>query len=45
MRPWEQLSEQYRKVDYELPKQFMDMLAEHGYVVVKRTDLQKWLKK
>lgn len=45
LRPWEQLPEQYRKVDYELPHKFMEMLAEHGYVVVKRTELAKWLSK
>jgi hypothetical protein len=45
MRPWEQLPEQYRKVDYELPHLFMNMLVEQGYVVVSRDELNKWLAK
>lgn len=45
MRPWEQLPESYRKVDYELPHLFMNMLAEQGYVVVSREELNKWLAK
>lgn len=45
MRPWEQLPEQYRKVDYELPHLFMNMLVEQGYVVVSRDELAKWLNK
>jgi hypothetical protein len=45
LRPWEQLPERYRKVDYNLPHKFMEMLAEHGYAVVKRTDLAKWIEK
>lgn len=45
MRPWDQLPEQYRKVDYELPHLFMNMLVEQGYVVVFRDELNKWLTK
>lgn len=45
MRPWEQLPEQYRRIDYELPHLFMNMLAEQGYVVVDREELNKWLSK
>ena len=45
MRPWEELPEQYRKVDYELPHLFMKMLAEQGFAVVSRTELTKWLNK
>ena len=45
LRPWEELPEQYRKVDYELPQKFMNLLAEFGYVVVRQDDLNKWLKK
>jgi hypothetical protein len=45
MRPWEQLPESYRKVDYELPHLFMNMLANQGYVVVARDELNKWLAK
>jgi len=45
IRPWEELPEQYRNVDYELPHLFMNMLAEQGYVVVSRNELNKWLSK
>jgi len=45
MRPWEQLPENYRKVDYELPHLFMNMLVAQGYVVVNRDDLNRWLAK
>lgn len=45
MRPWEQLPETYRKIDNELPHLFMNLLAEQGYVVVSRNDLNKWLNK
>jgi hypothetical protein len=45
MRPWEELPEQYRKVDYELPHLFMTMLAEQGFAVVSRNELTKWLNK
>lgn len=45
LRPWEQLPKKYRNIDYELPHKFMNLLADHGYVVVKREDLNKWLKK
>lgn len=45
MRPWEELPEQYRKVDYELPHLFMNLLAEHGFAVVSREELTKWLNK
>lgn len=45
MRPWEDLPTKYRKVDYELPHLFMNMLAEQGYVVVARNELNKWLNK
>lgn len=45
LRPWEQLPASYRQIDYEFPHLFMDMLAQQGYAVVKRTDLAKWLSK
>jgi hypothetical protein len=45
MRPWEQLPSQYRRVDYELPHVFMDILVQQGYVVVARDELNRWLNK
>ena len=45
IRPWEELPQKYRKVDYELPHLLMNKLVEQGYVVVRRDDLNKWLNK
>lgn len=44
MRPWEDLPERYRKVDYELPKILMKLFSEHGYIMISKYDLNKWLK-
>lgn len=35
LRPWEQLPESYRKVDFEAPKMFAKVLADMGYTIVK----------
>jgi hypothetical protein len=45
MRPWEQLPDQYKNIDYELPHLLMDLLVNSGYVVVRSDDLNKWLRK
>ena len=34
-----------KNVDYDLPKLFMEKLSEYGFVVVKKSDLAKWLSK
>jgi hypothetical protein len=44
LRPWDQLNDEYKNVDYDLPKLFMEKLSEYGFVVVKKTDLARWLK-
>ena len=45
MRPWEQLPDQYKDIDYDLPHVFMDLLVAQGFVVVSRDELNKWLNK
>jgi hypothetical protein len=39
LRPWEQLPESYRKVDYKLPGILLEFLSSQGYTVVKDADL------
>lgn len=40
LRPWEQLPDDYRKIDYELPKVFMKLLNEMGFVVLDKSVLK-----
>lgn len=35
LRPWEQLPESYRKVDFDAPKLFAKALSDIGYTIVK----------
>lgn len=44
LRPWEQLSEQERDVDYTLPKTMVQELNNQGYAIVSREELAKWLR-
>ena len=39
LRPWDQLPDRYRVVDFEQPKRFVDLLTQHGYAVISRDDL------
>lgn len=45
MRPWEQLPDQYKDIDYDMPNILMDMLVNSGYVVIQRNDLNKMMQK
>lgn len=36
LRPWEELPEGYRKIDFETPKVFARVLDEMGYTIVKK---------
>ena len=45
LRPWEQLSENHKSVDMDLPKLFINLLENYGYAIVKKSDLAKWLQK
>jgi hypothetical protein len=45
IRPWEQLPEEYKNIDEKELQIFMDILSEFGYVIVKKSDLAKWLAK
>jgi hypothetical protein len=40
LRPWDALPEQYRRVDADQPQKLLDLLAQHGYVVVSKEDLE-----
>lgn len=41
IRPWEQLPDRYRTPDLNAPQALIDMLAQHGYAVVTRDDLER----
>lgn len=40
LRPWDELPERYRHVDLDQPQKLLDLLGEHGYVVVSKEDLE-----
>ena len=40
LRPWEELPDRYRKVDVDQPQKLLDLLGEHGYAVVSKSDLE-----
>lgn len=41
IRPWAQLPEEHRKIDYELPQLMVDILEEHGYTVISQDELNQ----
>lgn len=43
LRPWEQLSDKEKDINYELPRTLVQELNDQGYVVVSRDELSKWL--
>lgn len=45
MRPWQDLPEQYRRVDPNLPEHFFRAIEALDYVVIPRAELEKLLKK
>lgn len=40
LKPWDQLPDQYKQVDYDNPQKLLDLLSKHGYVVVAKDDLE-----
>lgn len=40
LRPWDELPEQYKVVDVDSPQKMLDLLNQHGYVVVSKDDLE-----
>lgn len=40
LRPWDEIPARYRNVDLEQPQKLLDLLGEHGYVVVSKDDLE-----
>lgn len=43
IRSWEELPDEYRKVDYEKPQKLLNMLLKSGYVMVRKDELDKLL--
>lgn len=43
LRPWEQLTEEEKDVDYSILENLVQFLNEQGFVVVSREQLTKWL--
>lgn len=44
IKPWDMLSEYEKTIDYDLPKEFIDLLSEYGYTVISNEDLDDLLK-
>ncbi len=45
MRPWEDLPETYRKVDYEIPKELINIFGKNGFVMINKFDLDNLINK
>lgn len=43
LRPWHDLPEQFRKVDFEQPQNLLDLLNDQGYAVISKTELEAML--
>lgn len=39
IRPWDELPARYKSVDLDGPQKLLDLLGQHGYVVVSKDDL------
>ena len=44
IKPWDLLTEEQKAVDYDLPKDMIDILEEFGYTVINNEDLDSILK-
>lgn len=44
IKPWDLLSEEQKAIDYDLPKNMLDLLAEFNYTVISTDDLNVLLK-
>lgn len=40
LRPWYDLPEQFRKVDFNQPQSLLDLLNDQGYAVISKTELE-----
>jgi hypothetical protein len=40
LRPWDELPEALRKIDYDHPQTLVDLLGEQGYAVVRKDELK-----
>jgi hypothetical protein len=44
LRPWDELPARYKSVDLDGPQKLLDLLGQHGYVVVSKDDLDAVLR-
>ena len=42
--PWNQLSEEHKTIDYNLPQTFIDLLEEFGYTIISEEELNELIK-
>lgn len=40
LRPWHDLPDQYRKIDFEQPQNLLDLLNDQGYAVISKEELE-----
>lgn len=40
IRPWQDLPEQFRKVDHQQPQSLLDLLNDQGYAVISKSELE-----
>lgn len=45
MRPWEDLPESYRKIDYDLPKEILHIFNQNGYMMINKFDFDNLMNK
>lgn len=41
--PWNQLSEEHKIIDHDLPQMFLDLLEDHGYTIISEEELSELL--
>jgi hypothetical protein len=44
LRPWDDLPARFRNIDLDQPQKLLDLLGEHGYVVISKDDLDAVLR-
>lgn len=44
LRPWNDLPDRFRTIDFDQPQRLLDLLAQHGYAVVPKEDLEAVLR-
>ena len=41
LKPWSQLAEEFRPVDYDAPQNFLDIMEEQGYTIISHEELNE----